>query len=117
MRRTPRIAWYEYESAPDHVAEVIARSRGAFRTPQTDFFRRVLRAVDRTHFKLRRRLGLSVSHANDHRFAMLQTLTSRPDFFVAVRDALRLHFNDGALTRLQHEMIAAYVSALNGCVF
>jgi hypothetical protein len=34
---------------------------------------------------------------------------------LAINDASRLHFTDGALTRAQHEMIAAYVAALNRC--
>jgi hypothetical protein len=46
---------------------------------------------------------------------VLRTMSHRPDFLAAVRDASRMHFSDGALTRAQHEMIAAYVSALNRC--
>jgi hypothetical protein len=34
---------------------------------------------------------------------------------MAVNQASRLHFSDGALTRAQHEMIASYVAALNHC--
>jgi len=46
---------------------------------------------------------------------ILRTMSLRPDFLAAVDEASRLHFTDGALTRAQHEMIASYVSALNGC--
>ena len=46
---------------------------------------------------------------------VMRTMSHRPDFLTAVRDASRMHFSDGALTRAQHEMIAAYVSALNRC--
>ncbi len=44
-----------------------------------------------------------------------KTMSLRPDFLAGVLGASRLHFSDGALTRAQHEMIAAYVSALTGC--
>ena len=46
---------------------------------------------------------------------ILRTMSLRPDFLVAIDEASRLHFTDGALTRAQHEMIASYVSALNKC--
>ena len=46
---------------------------------------------------------------------ILRTMSLRPDFLTAIDQASRLHFTDGALTRAQHEMIAAYVSALNKC--
>ena len=46
---------------------------------------------------------------------ILRTMSLRPDFLEAVNQASELHFMDGALTRAQHEMIAAYVSALNRC--
>ena len=46
---------------------------------------------------------------------ILRTMSLRPDFFGAIAAASRLHFSDGALTRAQHEMIAAYVAALNRC--
>ena len=46
---------------------------------------------------------------------ILRTMSLRPDFLVAIDQASRLHFTDGALTRAQHEMIASYVSALNRC--
>lgn len=45
----------------------------------------------------------------------MKTMSLRPDFLSAMRDASDMHFNDGALTRAQHEMIASYVSALNRC--
>lgn len=44
-----------------------------------------------------------------------RTMSARPDFMMAIMDASRLHFSDGALTRAQHEMIASYVAALNKC--
>jgi hypothetical protein len=47
--------------------------------------------------------------------AILRTMSLRPDFLVAIDQASRLHFTDGALTRAEHEMIASYVSALNRC--
>ena len=46
---------------------------------------------------------------------ILQTMNLRPDFLAAIQAASRLHFTDGALSRAQHEMIAAYVSAINRC--
>jgi hypothetical protein len=46
---------------------------------------------------------------------ILRTMSFRPDFMLAINDASRLHFTDGALTRAQHEMIASYVAALNRC--
>jgi hypothetical protein len=46
---------------------------------------------------------------------IVRTMSLRPDFLAAIMDASRLHFSDGALTRVQHEMIASYVSALNRC--
>jgi hypothetical protein len=46
---------------------------------------------------------------------ILRTMSLRPDFLAAIDAASRMHFSDGALTRAQHEMIAAYVSALNRC--
>lgn len=46
---------------------------------------------------------------------ILRTMSLRPDFLKAIDEASNLHFTDGALTRAEHEMIAAYVSALNRC--
>ena len=46
---------------------------------------------------------------------ILRTMSQRPDFLRAIDQASRLHFEDGALTRAEHEMIASYVSALNRC--
>ncbi len=46
---------------------------------------------------------------------IMRTMSLRPDFMLAIHDASRLHFRDGALTRPQHEMIASYVAALNRC--
>ncbi len=46
---------------------------------------------------------------------LFRTMSLRPDFLAAILDAVRLHFMDGALTRAQHEMIAAYVAALTRC--
>jgi hypothetical protein len=46
---------------------------------------------------------------------ILRTMSIRPDFMMAINEASRLHFSDGALTRAQHELIASYVAALNRC--
>jgi len=46
---------------------------------------------------------------------ILRTMSNRPDFMLAINEASRMHFSDGALTRAQHEMIASYVAALNRC--
>jgi alkylhydroperoxidase family enzyme len=46
---------------------------------------------------------------------ILRTMSLRPDFLRAIDQASQMHFTDGALTRAEHEMIAAYVSALNRC--
>ena len=46
---------------------------------------------------------------------ILRTMSMRPDFLLAIEQASRLHFTDGALSRAEHEMIASYVSALNRC--
>ncbi|MDQ6616330.1 MAG: hypothetical protein M3083_16705 [Actinomycetota bacterium] len=46
---------------------------------------------------------------------IMKTMSLRPDFLSAMRDASAMHFSDGALTRAQHEMIASYVSAVNRC--
>lgn len=46
---------------------------------------------------------------------IMRTMSVRPDFMEAILAASRLHFSDGALTRVQHEMIASYVAALNRC--
>jgi hypothetical protein len=47
---------------------------------------------------------------------IMRTMSARPDFLVAIRQAVNtLHFTDGALTRAQHELIASYVSVLNKC--
>jgi uncharacterized peroxidase-related enzyme len=49
---------------------------------------------------------------------VLRMLSLRPDFLVPIREAwMRLHFSEGALTRVQHEMIATYVAALNRCSY
>jgi alkylhydroperoxidase family enzyme len=46
---------------------------------------------------------------------ILRTMSQRPDFLRAINQASRLHFEDGALSRAEHEMIASYVAALNRC--
>jgi hypothetical protein len=46
---------------------------------------------------------------------ILRTMSHRPDFMMAINEASRMHFSDGALSRAQHEMIASYVAALNRC--
>lgn len=49
---------------------------------------------------------------------ILKCFSPRPDFF---RDVVafsnRVHFSDGHLDRRTKEMIATYVSALNGCPY
>lgn len=49
---------------------------------------------------------------------ILKCFSLRPDFFRDM-DAVsqRIHFSDGHLTRRLKEMIATYVSALNGCPY
>jgi hypothetical protein len=44
-----------------------------------------------------------------------RTMSHRPDFLASIAKAAEMHFSDGALTRVQHEMIASYVSAINRC--
>jgi hypothetical protein len=46
---------------------------------------------------------------------IIRTMSLRPDFMAGFIRMSELNFTDGALTRAQHEMIAAYVSALNRC--
>lgn len=46
---------------------------------------------------------------------ILRTMSQRPDFLTAIDKASALHFEAGALTVAEHEMIASYVSALNRC--
>jgi hypothetical protein len=46
---------------------------------------------------------------------IFRTMSLRPDFLAGFIKMSELNFSDGALTRAQHEMIAAYVSALNRC--
>jgi hypothetical protein len=46
---------------------------------------------------------------------ILRTMSFRPDFMLAINEASRMHFSDGALSRAQHELIASYVAALNRC--
>jgi alkylhydroperoxidase family enzyme len=49
---------------------------------------------------------------------VLKCFSFRPDFFRDV-DAMsqRVHFSEGHLSRRLKEMIATYVSALNGCPY
>lgn len=50
--------------------------------------------------------------------AVYRTMSLRPDLLELVDDlAGRAHFSDGYLTRMQKEMIATYVSALNSCPY
>ena len=44
-----------------------------------------------------------------------RTMSLRPDFLAGFMQMGQLNFTDGALTRAQHEMIAAYVSAITRC--
>ena len=83
----PRIAWVEDADAREQLAELFAAARARGRA-----------------------LGFQ-----DQVPDIVRTMSLRPDFLAAIMDAARLHFSDGALTYAQHEMIAAYVSALNRC--
>jgi alkylhydroperoxidase family enzyme len=48
--------------------------------------------------------------------AILRTMSHQPGFLTAVNQAANLlHFQDGALSRAQHEMIASHVAAINHC--
>ncbi|HEV2403993.1 MAG TPA: hypothetical protein VGR88_00990 [Ktedonobacterales bacterium] len=58
---------------------------------------------------------LGATAPSGHIPPILRTMSLRPDFLMAIAQASRLHFSDGALTRAQHEMIASYVSALTRC--
>lgn len=59
--------------------------------------------------------GVRAASATGQVPAIYRTMSQRPDFLAAIRDASAMHFSDGALSRAQHEMIASYVSALNRC--
>jgi hypothetical protein len=83
----PRIGWIEENDARGQLAELFAVSRAG-----------------------------AISGSRRERVPdILHTMSYRPDFLAAIMDASRVHFSDGALSRAQHEMIAAYVSALNRC--
>jgi hypothetical protein len=82
-----RIAWVEDADATGPLAEIYADARAA-------------------------RAGAGMPPVVPD---ILRAMSVRPDFLRAIRDASKLHFSDGALTRAQHEMIASYVSALNQC--
>ena len=49
---------------------------------------------------------------------IMRTMSLEPDIMMAMQDiAGKMHFSEGALSRRQKEMIAAYVSALNKCKY
>lgn len=49
---------------------------------------------------------------------ILKCFSARPDFLRQVIEfSDTLHFSDGHLTRIEKEMIATYVSALNRCPY
>ncbi len=48
---------------------------------------------------------------------IVKTMSLRPDAFKMFNMMSTIHFSDGFLKRREHEMIAAYVSALNKCKF
>ena len=48
---------------------------------------------------------------------VFRAMSQRPDFLAGILNILPVHFSDGFLTRAQHEMIAATVSAVNRCHF
>ena len=83
----PRISWIEEADARGPLAELFTAARAGY-----------VGGVPR-----------------DSVADILRTMSHRPDFLGAIMDAARVHFSDGALTRAEHEMIAAYVSALNRC--
>lgn len=83
----PRIAWVDDADATGPLAEIFSQARAA-----------------------RAEAGMPPVVPD-----ILRAMSVCPDFLRAVRDAAKLHFSDGHLTRAQHEMIASYVSALNRC--
>lgn len=48
---------------------------------------------------------------------IVKTMALRPDAFKMFNIMSDMHFSDGFLKRREHEMVAAYVSALNKCKF
>lgn len=48
---------------------------------------------------------------------IVKTMALRPDAFKMFNIMSQIHFTDGFLKRREHEMVAAYVSALNKCKF
>ena len=48
---------------------------------------------------------------------IVKTMALRPDAFKMFNIMSDIHFSDGFLKRREHEMVAAYVSALNKCKF
>lgn len=48
---------------------------------------------------------------------IVKTMALRPDAFQMFNIMSQIHFSDGFLKRREHEMVAAYVSALNKCKF
>lgn len=48
---------------------------------------------------------------------IIKTMSLRPEAVQMMNLISRIHFSDGFLKRREHEMVAAYVSALNRCKF
>jgi hypothetical protein len=48
---------------------------------------------------------------------IVKAMSLRPDVYKLFNELSRVHFSAGFLERREHEMIAAYVSALNKCKF
>jgi hypothetical protein len=48
---------------------------------------------------------------------IVKTMGLRPEAFKMFNIMSEIHFSDGFLKRREHEMVAAYVSALNRCKF
>ena len=48
---------------------------------------------------------------------IVKTMALRPEAFQMFNILSEIHFSDGFLKRREHEMVAAYVSALNKCKF
>ena len=48
---------------------------------------------------------------------IVKTMALRPEAYQMFKILSAMHFSDGFLKRREHEMIAAYTSALNRCKF
>ena len=48
---------------------------------------------------------------------IVKTMSLKPEAFSMFRNMSQIHFSNGFLTRREHEIVGAYVSALNKCRF